>query len=309
MQEQKKKNRTRLTVSVLILAALVAFSVIGYAGSLEPSAPPGPTMKTLAEVEPRTPISSVPYTIAESGSYYLAANAQTTSSMFNGITIWASNVTLDLKGFSLIGDGTRGLHGIVIEGDYKNIKIRNGTITSWGGNGVEAATATQCQAEDLRVIDNDGSGIHLPGDYQVVTGCVASGNGDSSSTSVSGIYVGKGSRVTGNTAHGNGHSADADVYGIFVGEGSTVAGNTAHRNGVSADGDYVYGIYVSKAGTVTGNTAQDNGDFAGSVYGIYLRSYCVVEQNVAFDNGFSAGSIENMTLGVLGCAYGNNVPQ
>ncbi len=307
MQEQKKKNRTRLTVSVLILGALIAFSVIGYAGSLEPPASPGPTMKTLAEIEPGTPISSVPYIIAEPGSYYLAANAQTTSSMFNGITIWASNVTLDLKGFSLTGDGTRGLHGIVIEGDYKNITIRNGTITNWGGNGVEAATATQCRAEDLRVIDNDGSGIHLPGDEQVVSNCMASDNGESASTTVSGIYVGKGSRVTGNTAHGNGDSADDDVHGIFVGSCSIVAGNTAHRNGDSADGDYVYGIYASRGSTVTGNTAQDNGDFANSVYGIYLVSYCVVEQNVAYDNGFLAGSIENITLGAYGCAYGNNV--
>lgn len=304
---ETKRKRTRVVVSVFALAALVAFSLMVYAGDLEPSAPPGPTMKTLAEIEPGTPISSVPYIITELGSYYLAANAQTTSNMFSGITIWAGNVTLDLKGFSLTGDGTRGLHGIVIEGDYKNITIRNGTITNWGGNGVEAATATQCRAEDLRVIDNDGSGIHLPGDEQVVSNCMASDNGDSASTTVSGIYVGKGSRVTGNTAHGNGDSADEDVYGIFVGEGSTVAGNTAHRNGNSADGDYVYGIYASSGSTVTGNTAKDNGDFAGSVYGIYLVSYCVVEQNAAFDNGFLAGSVKNMTLGVVGCAYGNNV--
>lgn len=304
---ETKRKRTRIVVSVFALASLAVLSLMVYAGDLEPSAPPGPTMKTLAEIEPGTPISSAPYIITEPGSYYLVANAQTTSNMFSGITIWASNVTLDLKGFSLIGDGTRGLHGIVIEGDYKNIVIRNGTIRNWGGNGVEAATATQCQAEDLRVIDNDGSGIHLPGDYQVVTRCVASGNGESASTIVSGIYVGKGSRVTGNTAEGNGESAGRDVYGIFVGEGSTVTGNTAHRNGDSADGDYVYGIYVSKAGTVTGNTAQDNGDWANSVYGIYLVSYCVVEQNAAFDNGFLAGSKENMTLGVVGCVYGNNV--
>ena len=304
---ETKDKRKRVAVSVLVLAALAAFSLMVYAGDLEPSGPPGPTMKTLDEVEPGTPISSVPYTIAESGSYYLACDVQTTSNMFSGITIWASNVTLDLKGFSLVGDGAAGRHGVFIEGNYKNIKVCNGTIRNWGGNGVEAATATKCQAEDLRVMGNDGSGIHLPGNYQAVTGCMVSDNGKSALTTVSGIYVGRGSRVTGNTVQGNGGSAAGDVYGIFVNEGSTVTGNTAHMNGDSADGDYVYGIYVSKAGTVTGNTAQDNGDLAHSVYGIYLVSYCVVDQNAAFDNGFLADSVENMTLGVVGCAYGNNV--
>ena len=311
MQQQKKKNRTRLTVGVLVLAALVAFSVIGYAGSLEPSAGPGPTMKTLAEIEPGTPISSVPYIISESGSYYLCANAQTTSNMFSGITIWASNITLDLKGLSLVGDGTEGRHGVFIEGDYKNITIRNGTITNWGGNGVEAATATQCRAEDLRVIDNDGSGIHLPGDEQVVSKCVVSNNGESSSTTVSGIYVGKSGRVVGNTVNGNGESGDGDVYGIFVDEGSIVAGNAVHINGESANGDYVYGIYASRGSTVTGNTAYDNGDwvYTGSTYGIYLHGYNLVDQNTAFSNGFGSGFAENMTLGVNGCVYGKNVPQ
>jgi hypothetical protein len=304
---EMRNTKAKVLASILVLVGILGFSILAIAGSLEPSAPPGPTMKTLAEIEPGTPISSVPYIITEPGSYYLSANAQTTSNMFSGITIWASNVTLDLKGFSLTGDGTAGRHGIVIEGDYKNITIRNGTITNWGGNGVEGATATQCRAEDLRVIDNDGSGIHLPGDEQVVSNCMASDNGESASTTISGIHVGKGSRVTGNTAHGNGDSAGEDVYGIFAGEGSTVAGNTAHRNGNSADGDYVYAIYAGSGSTVTGNTAKDNGDFANSVYGIYLVSYCVVEQNAAFDNGFLAISVKNMTLGVVGCAYGNNV--
>ncbi|MHC4742815.1 MAG: right-handed parallel beta-helix repeat-containing protein [Planctomycetota bacterium] len=305
------KAKAQVAAGALILAAILGFSLIGIAGSLEPSGPPGPTMKTLDEVEPGKPISSVPYIISEPGSYYLSADAQTTSNMFSGITIWASDVTLDLKGFSLVGDGTAGRHGVFIEGELKNIVIRNGTIRNWGGNGVEAATATKCQALDLRVTGNDGSGINLPGDGQVVSKCMTSDNGDSSSTDVSGIYVGDGSRVTGNTCSGNGESADGDVYGIRTGRASTIRGNIAQNNGTFADGDYVYGIYAGIGGTVIGNTANDNGDGVhnGSIYGIYVRAYNLVDQNTAFDNGFGSDSAENMTLGVNGCTYGNNVPK
>jgi len=278
---ETKRKRTRVVVS---LSALVVFSLMVYAGDLEPSGPPGPTMKTLAEIEPGTPISSVPYTIAESGSYYLAANAQTTSNMFSGITIWADNVTLDLKGFSLTGDGTDGLHGVFIEGDYKNITIRNGTIRNWGGSGVDGISATKCRAEDLQVIDNAGSGIRLLGSEQAVRNCVASDNGGSALMTISGIAVGNGSVVTGNTAHGN---------------------------GTGATGQYVFGIYAREGSTVTGNTAYDNGHSATGMcaYGIFLLGHSLVDQNTAYNNGIEAVTAENMTLNSPGCVYGNNVPQ
>jgi len=271
-----------MVVSSVVLAGLLVVPFMGHAGSLEPSAAPGPTMKTLAEIEPGTPISSVPYTIAESGSYYLCANAQTTSNMFSGITIYADNVTLDLKGFSLIGDGTAGLHGVFIEGNRKNITIRNGTITNWGGNGVDGETATKCRAEDLQVIDNAGSGIRLLGNEQQVRNCVASDNGGSALISISGIAVGVGSVVTGNTVNGN---------------------------GTGATGSYVFGIHVREGSTVTGNTAYGNGHSATGIraYGILLFGYSLADQNTAYNNGIGAGSAENMTLNVTGCVYGNNV--
>ena len=72
---------------------------------------------------------------------------------------------------------------------------------------------------------------------------------------------------------------------------------------------WVYGIYASYGSTVTGNTSYNNGISAtGDVYGIYLEGYSLVDQNTAHSNGTGAGSATNMTLGVTGCVYGNNVP-
>ena len=58
---------------ILALAGFLVFSLLAVAGDLEPNSPPGPTMKTLDEVEPRVPIraSDLPLTISQSGSYYL----------------------------------------------------------------------------------------------------------------------------------------------------------------------------------------------------------------------------------------------
>ena len=47
---ETKQKRTKVVVSVLALAALCVFSLFAVGGNLEPSAAPGPTMKTLDEV-------------------------------------------------------------------------------------------------------------------------------------------------------------------------------------------------------------------------------------------------------------------
>ncbi len=150
---ETRQKETKVVMSLLALASLVLFSLGGYAGKLEPSAPPGPTMKTLNEVEPRMAVQSLSgdanslYVISQPGSYYLTGNI-TGEPNKCGIMIAANNVTLDLMGFSLIGvpvskDGICVQYRetdepLPIEEVSFNFCIRNGTICNWGGNGIDA---------------------------------------------------------------------------------------------------------------------------------------------------------------------------
>jgi len=71
-------------------------------------------MKTLDQVEARTPISSLPYTITQPGSYYLTADLQGVAGQ-DGIYVPVDNVTIDLNGFALIGvaGSYSGIHGLL----------------------------------------------------------------------------------------------------------------------------------------------------------------------------------------------------
>src|SRR5882757_8123438 len=113
-----KASKMRLGIQIacgLLLAPVVAFGQ----GSLTPPGPPGPTMKTLTQVEPRTLIASVPYVITNSGSYYLTGNLTGTAAQ-NGITISAGNVSIDLKGFSISGCS----NGIIASATLGNVALR-----------------------------------------------------------------------------------------------------------------------------------------------------------------------------------------
>src|SRR5712692_225180 len=93
--------KIRLPAFIVCLVPLSPFAALAQ-GQLTPSGPPGLTFKTLQQIEPRTPISALPFPIVSPGSYYLTTNL-TGIAGTNGITIAASDVTLDLSGFALGG--------------------------------------------------------------------------------------------------------------------------------------------------------------------------------------------------------------
>ncbi len=200
-----------LSQSILSWTALFAcFMIVASMAhaSLTPPGPPDETMKPLDHVEPRTPISAVPVTINESGSYYLTRNLE---DLGGGITITADDVTLDLMGFTMKSAG--GSTGVSVASPtntpLQNVVVRNGGFRgfSWG---VRINNAENCRLEDLFVADNTAGGIRMD---------IASGH------RISGLVI-KDCRVSGNGFHGI--EAIVPVDAVF--QGNQIVGCIIQEN-------------------------------------------------------------------------------
>lgn len=302
-------------------------------GSLTPPGPPAPTMKTLQQVEPRTPISSAPYTIVQSGSYYFTTNLTGVAGL-NGIIVQASGVTIDLNGFQLAGV-TNSLSGILISGQT-NIVIRNGVVCNWGGDGVgsgaenEDTGAQSMQVLDLLVSNNASNGIRA-GTCALVRNCTAQRNAKS------GIEVYLNGTVTDCNTYRNG------LHGINTGLGSVVKRCSARQNNVCgiqaspctlvtdcaphyngtgigvANSCYIYNNDVSgntKGIDVVGNRNRIDGNnvTGNNSWGIYTTALSnLVIRNTASDNhdgdySIPAGNSVGAILNVAGGVFTNSNP-
>jgi hypothetical protein len=277
-----KNMKTRpmqfLLAAALLLSTLNSQISTFAQGSLTPPGAPAPTMKSLAQIEPRMPISSA-FTITNPGSYYLTTNILVASG--NAITISTNDVTLDLNGFA-VAAGTAG-KGIVVPGAQRNISIRQGMVRNCPSDGISAGTVNGGLFSDLVLANNGGGGLEA-GPNCVVKNC-------SALTNASGIGVGDGSMILHCTARGNTSGIGAGQYcvvtacvasynggdGIAVGLGSTVSDCLAANNA----GD---GVQAADDCRVTGCQCSFNGT-DGVSYGIHLTgNYARIEGNHITDN-------------------------
>lgn len=137
---------------VLATALIVTASTDTFAGDLVPPGAPAPT----APQEARTPVNLVNtpgdansrFRITSSGSYYLTGNI-TLGTAVNAIEIGASNVTLDLNGFTLsqaFAIISPPLNGVVADDGLQNITVRNGVVRAFAETGINLFDASSVVA-------------------------------------------------------------------------------------------------------------------------------------------------------------------
>lgn len=129
-----------------VLGVVLVASSLSFAGPLNPPAGPvGSTGRTLEEVRPSIPVQSLSgsttatYFISQPGSYHLVDNIQSPGGGKFAVQVAVSDVTLDLNGFGIIGNGTETLAAIRVDGNA--CIVHSGRVSGWGAAGVQIATS------------------------------------------------------------------------------------------------------------------------------------------------------------------------
>ena len=205
-----------------------------------------------------------PVTLDTEGSYRLTGNLRVDKDT-TAILVKADAVTVDLNGFSILGDFKVGGQGVGILQDSNSgftegrLTVRNGTISGVGSHGILGGNSVH--VENVQVLGCGGTGIKTIGVSVIRNNSVAF-------CQLWGIET-VGSVVQNNAVSGNGgqgSSRDPDQPGgggIHATNVSVVLGNSATSNIgpdilMSADTGYEDNVVGGKAGIVGGKKLGHN---------------------------------------------------
>lgn len=268
----------RLAIAASLLSSFAS------AGDLNPpSGSISPTMKSLAQVEPRIPIGpdTTPgdndgtpseFKITAPGSYYLTGHITGVNGRI-AIEITAPDVSLDLSGFSIRpgGGGATATFAIrATDNSADRITIRNGFIVSPQFAAIELLSSEYCRVENVTF--TGGENAIAAGAYAVITDCIVNGASNvgiqTFSNSIVERCLVRGGQ-TGISAAGRTIVRDCYVDGAtngIIGMGDNlITDNQVYSNGGSAtsirldaSGARVEANFIRGGGTGVGGFGTDN---------------------------------------------------
>ena len=242
--------KKRLVLAMVLLSAGPVHGVFA-AGSFETQAALAPTMKTVRQVEARTPIHGPgPVTITAPGSYFLTSNINVAG--LPAVVIRASNVALDLNGFTIAGNLDN--LGVVMAGNTLNVVVRNGTIRNFA-QGLLNGGVTSVSLSNLTIAENLTNGVGFDTDAVSVfiDGCTIVRNQQDGILALGSTMV-----ITNSNVVGNGHDGiELNGSANVVIRGNRLEDNG--RSGIHAAIDFVGDS--APRGTIVDNVLFHNGRY------------------------------------------------
>jgi len=282
-------------------------------------------MKSLDLIEARTPISSVPFTISNTGSYYLTANLNVATG--DAITIATNGVTLDLNGFTLTSAAPLATGSAIVLARVNgnaDITILNGHVRGgvtnnlgiyYGGGFASGVVYSGSLPSNVRVASVSVSGCYYVGIYlndgsagspysTVVESCTVQ------TIAGQGIYA---AHVSHSTAYQCGSSAivaktASDCYGYGTGSDPGVHAVTANNcyGYCTGSGEGLEAITANNCyGYTTGSGAGLNAETANNCRGQSTVGYGLAGTTATGCYGSSGVSGGSGSSGLIAYAANN----
>lgn len=252
-------------------------------------------------------ISEIPETLDWPCTATLAGDLISSVPGVDGLTVTASDVTIDLAGHSLVGPGPgagpcTGIALNPIANPIDGLKVVNGSVTNWDGFGIDAnggeatlldrvvcrentgtgAAVVLASVVSDSIFDENGfDGLNAAGNCVVVR-CTAQRNG------ATGLLL-----VDGTTAERCGSRENIDGFAVIDGAIVESCTSTFNQN---------FGYFVDLGSRVIGCTARFN---VGT--GIEVLNECDIRSNTISVNASTPGTFGINVIGTFNRISGNDV--